>query len=91
MSRTPVLPLASGSRAKSLPPLLQALLWTETMKTWDSVEYQLFPRLLAIADAAWVPWDHRAGWPQFLAAAQYHKGRLYQRGIFYYDGPYTGA
>ena len=70
---------------------VEGLLWTETMTSWDVVEYQLFPRLLGIAEAAWVPRERRADWPRFLEAVQYHKGRLHSRGVKYYNGTYTGA
>src|SRR5690606_9328500 len=34
---------------------VEAPLWTETVSTRDEVEYQLFPRLAAIAEIAWSP------------------------------------
>ena len=72
---------------------LQGLLWTETMRTWDVVEYQLFPRAVAIAEAAWLPQEHldRAPWEHFLRRLEYHKDRLRHRGVRYYAGDYTGT
>jgi hexosaminidase len=37
---------------------MEAAQWGETMRTTDEFEYQVFPRLLAMAERAW----HRAGW-----------------------------
>uniref|UniRef100_A0A7S1JHB4 beta-N-acetylhexosaminidase n=1 Tax=Eutreptiella gymnastica TaxID=73025 RepID=A0A7S1JHB4_9EUGL len=69
---------------------LQALLWTETIISWDIAEYQMFPRLVALADAAWVPTTTKADWGTFLVALKYHKKRLARRGVRYNDGSFTG-
>lgn len=37
---------------------IQGQLWSEVVRTDARVEYQIFPRLLALAERAW----HRAGW-----------------------------
>lgn len=47
-------PLAPGRHYAGL----QAQLWSETVRDDGSVEYLLFPRLLALAERAW----HRADW-----------------------------
>lgn len=44
---------------------VQASMWTEFCHSPEDVEYQLFPRLLALADVAWVGKD-RKDWPGFL-------------------------
>ena len=44
---------------------VQASMWTEFCNSPADVEYQLFPRLLALADVAWTQKDTK-DWPGFL-------------------------
>ena len=41
---------------------MQGHLWSETVRTLDQVDYQLFPRVLALAERAWhtAPWESEA-------------------------------
>jgi len=45
---------------------IQGQLWSEVVRTDALVEYQMFPRLLALAERAW----HRAGWELPLTEGQ---------------------
>lgn len=60
------LPLVRGGYAG-----LQAQLWSETTRTDAGVDYQLFPRLIALAERAW----HRPEWEP-----DYQAGRAYEYG-----------
>lgn len=46
---------------------VQASMWTEFCNKPSDVEYQLFPRLAALAEVAWVQPEHK-DWPLFLKA-----------------------
>lgn len=46
---------------------VQGSLWSEFCKNPSDMQYQVFPRLLAIADVAWRP-EGRADWEGFLPA-----------------------
>lgn len=60
-------PLDAGRKIMGL----QAQLWSETTRTDAQVDYQLFPRLLALAERAW----HRASWePAYVPGAAYAHG-----------------
>ena len=60
-------PLATGRKIMGL----QAQLWSETTRTDAQVDYQLFPRLLALAERAW----HRPAWePAYAPGAAYAHG-----------------
>ena len=41
---------------------MQGQLWSETVRTRDQVDGQLFPRVLALAERAWhhAPWESEA-------------------------------
>lgn len=45
---------------------IQGQLWSEVVRTDEAVEYQVFPRLLALAERAW----HQASWELPLQAGQ---------------------
>ncbi len=49
----------------------QANVWTEYMKTWDHVEYMVFPRLLALSEVVWSPKQAR-DWDFFSARLPVH-------------------
>lgn len=48
---------------------MQSQLWTEVTRTPDSVEYMLFPRLLAFAERAWhqADWEGKVTQPSFAS------------------------
>lgn len=67
---------------------VQGSLWSEFCKSGADVEYQIFPRLLAIADVAWRP-ENRRDWQGFLNAVDAFCPVLEQRGITYARSMYN--
>jgi hexosaminidase len=63
---------------------LQANLWTETVQTEQRMEYLIFPRLLALAEAAWTT-DNEKDFMGFCKRLAPHLSLLQREGIFYYD------
>jgi hexosaminidase len=53
----------------------QGAMWTEYQKTPESVEYMVFPRLLALSEVVWSP-PERKDYGDFLRRLPYHLGRL---------------
>ena len=53
----------------------QCMLWTDYINSYDRAEYQLLPRLCAIAECLWTPRD-RKDWPRFQSKIEHHKARL---------------
>ncbi|XP_067654006.1 uncharacterized protein [Haliotis asinina] len=96
---------ACGVNDESCPPLkrpeniagLQACLWSETARTQEHVDSQLFPRLLSLAERAWhkAPWEDESGtkagkaamkedWGSFAKQiGRYELRRLETKGIKY--------
>ena len=66
----------------------QANLWTEYITTVSQVEYMVLPRMLALAEALWLPKDHRH-WDDFNRRLQYHYRAFEQKGLNYCRGNYT--
>lgn len=63
---------------------LQANLWTETVQDGQRLDFLLFPRIAAIAEASWSP-DNQKNYKSFLSRLGQHLP-LYQRdGIYYFD------
>lgn len=60
----------------------QGNVWTEYIKTWDRVEYMVFPRALALAEVLWSPADRR-DLADFLARLEPHLRRLEVLGVGY--------
>lgn len=60
----------------------QGNVWTEYMKTWDHVEYMVFPRLFALAERVWSQADAR-DFPAFAKRLPRHFQALDARGIRY--------
>lgn len=54
---------------------LSAQVWSEVVRTDQRLEYQMFPRLLSVAERAW----HQASWEQPC-----QPGRHYQGGVTHY-------
>lgn len=59
---------------------IQGSLWSEFCKTPADMQYQVFPRLLALADVAWRP-EGRANWQGFLPALDAFASTLGEKGI----------
>jgi hexosaminidase len=54
---------------------VQGQLWTEYLQNGRDVEYNAFPRLIALAEVAWTPAEKKQ-WPDFLARLTVHLQRL---------------
>lgn len=63
---------------------MQANLWTETVPTLQRLEYLLFPRITALAEAAWTAPAQR-NYQQYLLRLQKQLPLYHQQGIYYYD------
>ena len=58
---------------------VQASMWTEFCNKPEDVEYQLFPRLAALAEVAWTqPWHKN--WRSFLVAMDKFNEHLSAKG-----------
>jgi len=53
----------------------QGNMWTEYQKTPESVEYMVFPRMLALSEVVWSPLERR-DYEDFLRRLRYHLSRL---------------
>ncbi|MEU8652500.1 beta-N-acetylhexosaminidase [Streptomyces sp. NPDC048737] len=69
----------------------QANAWSETMETPQRLDYQVFPRLAALAEVTWshLPAPHERDTAGFLARMRTHYARLDALGVDYRapDGP----
>ncbi len=63
----------------------QANLWTEYVPNFKRAQYMLFPRLCALAEAAWSPKASRS-YPDFTRRLRTHLQRLDQLGVNYRKG-----
>src|SRR5208283_1772086 len=63
---------------------LQASMWTHIAVTEKAIDYQIFPRLLALAEVAWTPQPLRY-WSDFSSRAITHFSRLRSLDIEYCD------
>ena len=72
-------------------PLLmgvQASMWTEFCDKPEDVEYQLFPRLAALAEVAWVQ-PQQKDWTSFLKALDVYNSHLAKKGITFARSMYN--
>ena len=60
----------------------QANLWAETLNDNEELEYQLLPRILALAEVGWLPVEKKS-WLSFYRRLQSHDEVLDQRGYTY--------
>lgn len=67
---------------------IQASMWTEFCNSPQEVQYMMFPRLLAAADAAWRP-AGRNDWPGFIKATDSFLPVLDGNGITYARSMYN--
>ena len=81
----PVPPELSEEQAKHILGL-EGNLWAEHMPTEERVDYQAFPRLCALAEAAWSPKDQRS-YEDFRRRLRLHGERLDRFGVQYYRDP----
>ncbi|WP_233602848.1 beta-N-acetylhexosaminidase [Pedobacter sp. KBW06] len=63
---------------------IQANLWTETVQTEQRLDYLLFPRITALAEAAWSV-GRKKDFPQFMERLKGHLALYEADGIYYYD------
>jgi len=63
---------------------IQACLWTETTRTQARRDFMTFPRLLALAEAAWTP-ESRKDFDSFETRLKPHIPALKERGFSVYD------
>jgi len=61
---------------------VQANLWTESISDWSKLTYMTFPRLYAIAETAWTPYEQK-DWEDFTDRLQVEMERLDAQGIRY--------
>ena len=67
---------------------VQACLWTEFCNSPKDVEYQIFPRLAALAEVAWCP-QNTKDWSGFLTRLDSYLPHLDARGITYARSMYN--
>jgi hexosaminidase len=77
------LPVARDQKEQILG--IQANLWTETVTTTQRLDFMIFPRLYALAEAAWTKEDKK-DYPQFMSRLNHVLPLQKQQGIYYYDG-----
>ena len=79
------LPVSVSGKASQVEGI-QANLWTETVRTAERAYYMTFPRLLALAEAAWTAPEKR-DFPQFEQRLKKHLPLLKEQGIYYMESP----
>jgi len=75
-------PVALGLDAESAARILggQGNTWTEQMRDWGHLQYMVFPRLCALAEALWSPREARSE-ADFMGRLEVHGRRLDRLGI----------
>lgn len=67
---------------------VQASMWTEFCDKPSDVEYQLFPRLAALAEVAWVQPEQK-DWPLFLKALDNYTAHLEKKRVIFARSMYN--
>lgn len=62
---------------------IQANLWSERIPSFKRLQYQTFPRMLAVAENAWAPKTDK-DFSAFNTRVEGHYGRLDELGVYYY-------
>lgn len=65
----------------------QGNLWTEQIYNMRHLEYMLWPRGMAVAEAVWSP-ESKRSWPDFFNRVEYQFKRLHEAGIKYAPSVY---
>lgn len=73
---------------RSLLMGVQASMWTEFCNKTEDVEYQIFPRLAALAEVAWTQPRHKK-WKNFLSAMDQFNEHLSEKGIVFARSMYN--
>lgn len=68
---------------------VEAPLWTETLSTFDDIQYMAFPRLPGINEIGWSALQDR-GWDEYRVRLAAHAARFEGLGIGYYRSPQVG-
>lgn len=68
---------------------VEASMWTHIATNEKAIDYQIYPRLAALAEVAWSPQSQRA-WPDFHARLGSHLRRLELLGIHYGNEAFPG-
>ncbi|NDV57228.1 family 20 glycosylhydrolase [Bacteroides sp. 519] len=76
------------SKTCSLLMGIQGSMWTEFCNKPEDVEYQLFPRMAAVAEGAWTL-PARKQWPEFLKAVDRYNEHLEAKGVTYARSMYN--
>lgn len=69
---------------------IQANLWTETIASTARLEYMLFPRISALAEAGWTKAETR-DYERYVQRLSAHSGLYRRAGLHYYDVGNPGA
>ncbi|MEO7909118.1 MAG: beta-N-acetylhexosaminidase [Roseiflexaceae bacterium] len=62
---------------------VEAPLWSETLETFQDIEYMAFPRLLSVAEIGWSPMASRV-WDEYCQRLGAHGPRLTALGVNFY-------
>ncbi len=62
---------------------MQGQMWTHVARSTREIHLQVFPRLLAIAESAWLPEDEK-DYADFVVRKQQHDGRLTAHGVHFW-------
>jgi len=65
---------------------VEALLWSETVRSWADAEYMIFPRLLGHAEIGWSPRTGR-DWQEYRSRLAVHGERMALQGINFFRSP----
>ncbi len=76
-------PLSSLSGREKFALGVQGNMWTETCNNDTQLEYQLFPRLLALAETGWLPAAEKKSTTDFLLRMQPHGAILDSLNVTY--------
>jgi hexosaminidase len=87
-SYDPVPKQFTGAMAKRILGV-QGSMWTHIAVTEKAIDYQMFPRLAALAEVAWSPQSIRE-WSDFKARLDHHFRRFQLLGIRYFDKASVG-
>ena len=68
---------------------VQASMWTHIAVSEKAIDYQMYPRLAALAEVAWSPQQIR-DWSDFNARLDHHLRRFELLGIRYFNNPSAG-
>jgi hexosaminidase len=68
---------------------VQACVWTETVQNKNRLDFLLFPRIAAVAEAAWTS-EGRKNYDDFLNRLKPHIGLYEKAHLYYFDAAHPG-